>query len=178
MNKGQNEPPSSSQPEFPCLRRLPLTALNPAGYNPRIVSPEALGRLTKSLAELGNLSPITFNVRTGNVVGGHQRLKCLLAMGTVSTDVWCVDLSPEQEKAANLTLNSFAGEWDDVRLADILRELQAVDLDLDLTGFSPAQIAELLTDPTPPDDFPEVDESIPVDHRCPKCGYTWSGKVA
>lgn len=176
----KHNPPSESVPpaEFPCLRHLPLADLRPADYNPRTVSPEALGRLTKSLSEFGNLMPITFNVRTGNVVGGHQRLRCLLAMGTPATDVWCVDLSPEQEKAANLTLNVSAGEWDDSRLADILRELQGVGLDIDLTGFTPQQIDELLAEPTPPADFPEVDESIPVEHRCPKCGYAWSGKVA
>ena len=135
-----------------------------------------MGRLTKSLAELGNLSPITFNVRTGTVVAGHQCLKCLTAMGLEETDAWCVDLSPEQERVANLTLNVSSGEWDDARLADILRELQAVEVDMDLTGFAPAQIADLLSDPTPPEDFQEVDESIPVEHRCPKCGYAWSGK--
>jgi hypothetical protein len=27
----------------------------------------------------------------------------------------------------------------------------------------------------PPDEFPEYDENIPVDHQCPRCGYIWSG---
>ncbi|MGE3312441.1 MAG: ParB N-terminal domain-containing protein [Limisphaerales bacterium] len=175
-HKESNHP--GDQGQYPCLRRMPLSTLRPADYNPRTISPEALGRLTKSLAELGNLQPVTYNVRSGTVVGGHQRLKCLAAMGTEETDVWCVDLSPEQEKAANLTLNVSSGEWDDSRLVDILRELQAVDVDLDLTGFAPTQIADLLTDPAPPEDFTEVDESIPVEHRCPKCGYAWSGKTS
>ena len=176
MTNDKEAQSNGEKPQYPCLRRLPLSQLRPADYNPRTISPEALGRLTKSLAELGNLSPITFNVRTGTVVGGHQRLKCLAAMGSEEIDVWCVDLSPEQEKAANLTLNVSTGEWDDARLAEILRELQAVEVDMDLTGFAPAQIADLLSDPTPPEDFQEVDESIPVEHRCPKCGYAWSGK--
>lgn len=30
--------------------------------------------------------------------------------------------------------------------------------------------------PAPPDDFPEFDESIETEHKCPKCGYAWSGK--
>lgn len=31
--------------------------------------------------------------------------------------------------------------------------------------------------PDPPGDFPEFDGDIPTDHRCPKCGYEWSGKA-
>jgi hypothetical protein len=26
-----------------------------------------------------------------------------------------------------------------------------------------------------PDEFAEVDENIPIEHTCPKCGYRWSG---
>jgi hypothetical protein len=29
--------------------------------------------------------------------------------------------------------------------------------------------------PIAPDEFGAVDESIPTEHHCPKCGYEWSG---
>ena len=32
--------------------------------------------------------------------------------------------------------------------------------------------------PSPPEDFPEFDEQIQTEHRCPKCGYAWSGKTS
>ena len=32
-------------------------------------------------------------------------------------------------------------------------------------------------DPTVPDDFKEVDEDLETEHRCPSCGYEWSGKA-
>jgi len=32
-------------------------------------------------------------------------------------------------------------------------------------------------DESAPAAFPEYDESIETDHRCPKCGYEWSGKA-
>jgi rubrerythrin len=35
--------------------------------------------------------------------------------------------------------------------------------------------SELVDDPTPPEDFKEVDENIETEHSCPKCGYKWSG---
>lgn len=31
--------------------------------------------------------------------------------------------------------------------------------------------------PEPPDDFASFDESIETEHKCPKCGYEWSGKA-
>ena len=56
---------------------MKLTDLKSAGYNPRTITDEQLGWLKKSLEEFGDLSGIVFNRRTGNTVGGHQRLKCL-----------------------------------------------------------------------------------------------------
>jgi hypothetical protein len=29
----------------------------------------------------------------------------------------------------------------------------------------------------PPEEFPEFDEDIETEHKCPKCGYEWSGKI-
>ena len=28
-----------------------------------------------------------------------------------------------------------------------------------------------------PEEFPEVTEDVHTDHKCPKCGYAWSGKA-
>ena len=33
-------------------------------------------------------------------------------------------------------------------------------------------------EPSAPEDFPEVDENVPTEHQCPKCGYRWSGGAA
>ncbi len=51
--------------------------LKPAEYNPRTISDDQLERLKKSLEEFGDLSGIVFNRQTGNLVGGHQRLKVI-----------------------------------------------------------------------------------------------------
>gem|GEM_PF-2566928 len=56
---------------------MKLKELKPADYNPRKISDEQLSMLKKALEEFGDLSGIVFNRRTGNLVGGHQRLKCL-----------------------------------------------------------------------------------------------------
>jgi ParB-like chromosome segregation protein Spo0J len=93
--------------KYPCLLVKKISEIIPAKYNPRRVSDEAMGRLTKSLAEFGNIQPITWNARTGNVVGGHQRLKVYQAMGKTEVEVWAIDLDEKKEKAANIALNKF-----------------------------------------------------------------------
>ena len=51
-----------------------------AEYNPRVMDKEAKKRLKKNLQENGLVSAITWNKRTGNIVGGHQRIEQLDAL--------------------------------------------------------------------------------------------------
>jgi len=131
---------------YPCLKKIKLSEIKGADYNPRKISNEALGRLTKSLSELGDLQPITVNVRTGNtIIGGHQRFKIYQAMGREEIDVWLVDLSEEKEKAANLALNNMAGEFDTEALKDLLEDIDTSQIDLQLTGFSDENLKSLMS---------------------------------
>ena len=66
------------------IKRMSLDKLNPAKYNPRKElkpgDPE-FEKLKRSIQEFGLVEPIILNKRTGNVVGGHQRLSVLKAFG-------------------------------------------------------------------------------------------------
>lgn len=83
-----------------------LSELKPADWNPRKISESALAGLKASIKKYGLVEPIVYNKRTGNVVGGHQRLKVLLDLGETETDVIVVDLPEIEEKALNVTLNN------------------------------------------------------------------------
>jgi len=130
--------------KYPCILTKKISELSPAKYNPRKISDEAIGRLTKSLAEFGNIQPITWNVRTGNLVGGHQRLKVFQAMGKDEVEVWAVDLDEKKEKAANIALNKLAGEFDLPALKDIFESLDTGEMDLEITGFGMEEIGKLM----------------------------------
>jgi len=130
--------------KYPCLISKKISELSPAKYNPRTISSDSLGRLTKSLSELGNLQPITWNAKTGNIVGGHQRLKCYLALGKDEVEVWAVWLDDAQEKAANIALNKLSGELDMPKLKDILEEIDVGEIDVDITGFSLEEISKMM----------------------------------
>lgn len=130
--------------KYPCLISKKISELSLAKYNPRTISSDSLGRLTKSLSELGNLQPITWNAKTGNIVGGHQRLKCYSALGKEEVEVWAVWLDEVQEKAANIALNKLSGEFDMPKLKDILEEIDVGEIDVDITGFSLEEISKMM----------------------------------
>jgi DNA modification methylase len=157
--------------KYPCLLTKKINEISSAKYNPRKITDEAMGRLTKSLAEFGNIQPITWNARTGNVVGGHQRLKVYKAMGKTEVDVWAVDLDEQKEKAANIALNKLSGEFDMPMLKDILEEIDTGDLDMEITGFGMDEIALMMEDAHPEVTEDEVPE-VPVD-AITKPGDLW-----
>ena len=152
--------------KYPSLVTKKLSELNPAPYNPRKISSDALGRLTKSLHELGNLQPITWNAKTGNIVGGHQRLKCYQALGKDEVEVWAVWLDEAQEKAANIALNKLSGEFDLPQLKDIIEELDTGEMDLDIIGFGIEEISDLMEQTKPEEDSSKEGSG----EKCEACG--------
>ena len=65
------------------IQKIPAARLNPAAYNPRKdLKPgdKEYEKLKRSITEFGFVEPVIWNRQTGNVVGGHQRLKVLLDM--------------------------------------------------------------------------------------------------
>lgn len=84
------------------MQLVNIEKLNPTKYNPRVdLKPgdEEYEKLKRSIQEFGYVEPIVWNCRTGNVVGGHQRLKILQGEGYKKVNVSVVDLSDSQEKA-------------------------------------------------------------------------------
>jgi len=90
------------------IKKMKLAELKPAPYNPRTISEAALRGLSASIKRFGLVEPIIVNKRSGNVVGGHQRLKVLESEGVKETQVVIVDLDEAEEKALNVALNNQA----------------------------------------------------------------------
>lgn len=142
------------------IEKKKTEALLPAKYNPRkdLKPGDAeYEKLKRSLEQFGYVEPVIWNKTTGNVVGGHQRLKVLMDMGYNEVDCVVVELTEDKEKALNIALNKISGEWDNTKLALLISDLQGADFDVSLTGFEPAEIDELfrltLDDEPKDDDF-------------------------
>jgi len=129
------------------IKTVALTEINPAAYNPRkdLQPGDAeYEKLKRSIQEFDVVEPLVWNERTGNLVGGHQRLKVLKELGFAEVEVSVVDMDDAREKALNIALNKISGEWDFPALKDLLEELDGM-IDLELTGFDIDEI-ESLTD--------------------------------
>lgn len=128
------------------IRTLKATELKAAAYNPRKdLQPKdaEYKKLRRSMEEFGYVEPIIWNERTGNVVGGHQRLKVLLEKGQEDIECVVVDLEDKDEKILNVLLNKVKGRWDIGKLADLLQELDDAG-EMEVTGFEDWELQSLL----------------------------------
>jgi ParB-like chromosome segregation protein Spo0J len=159
----------------------PIDKLIPYARNARKIPQGAIDKVAASIQEFGWRQPIVVD---GDrvVVAGHVRLLAAKQLGEKKVPVHvATGLTPGQIKAFRLMDNRSHQEsgWDMELLAPEMAELQALSIDVALTGFDAEEISKFLDTKTlevkPPDSFKEYDETIPTEHECPKCGYTWSG---
>jgi hypothetical protein len=140
--------------------------LSPSPYNPRKITDKQFSMLKKSMAEFGDLSGIVKNIKTGNLVGGHQRIKNLdpswpiisaphtdptgtVALGHIETPSgrWQyreVDWPEKREMAANVAANKHGGYFDMPLLKNIIIEIDDGSFDMDVTGFSNEDLENML----------------------------------
>lgn len=109
-----------------------------APYNPRQIDRDSAQRLRKSISEHGLVDLPIWNKRTGNLVGGHQRIIQLDALeGSKDYELMVnvIDVPEREEAALNAKLNNsdLMGDWDFQKLADMADEF---DLGFDDMGFS------------------------------------------
>ena len=146
--------------------RITICDLAPNPKNPRKISHKKSDMLNKSMREFGDLSGIVYNICTKQLVGGHQRTKNFdpswpiakkkykdsvgtVAVGEIKTPfgIWAyreVDWPKEKESMANIAANQQGGEFNDIKLKEILMEIS--NEDIDLIGFTQTELDQLLDD--------------------------------
>lgn len=162
----------------------PIDKPIPYARNARKIPQSAIDKVAASIKEFGWQQPIVVDVNRVIVVG-HVRLLAAKQLGEKKVPVHvATELTPGQIKAFRLMDNRSHQEsgWDMELLAPEMAELQALNIDASLTGFDADEISKFLdstgSEGEPPESFMEYDETIPTEHQCPKCGYTWSGASA
>ena len=130
------------------FKKLPIDSLVPASYNPRKkLKPgdSEFEKIKNSIAEFGYVDPVIVN-RDLTVIGGHQRITVLKALGYSEIDCVVIDIDKTKEKALNVALNKISGEWNKELLADLIQELQSLDYDVSFTGFDPPELEQLFSE--------------------------------
>jgi DNA modification methylase len=151
-----------------------LDDIKPYPNNPRHNDP-AVAAVAASIQAFGWRQPLVVDEQ-GMIVVGDTRLKAAKKLGLTVVPVHvAVGLSPAQCKAYRLADNKSAelADWNTDLLVQELAELQQMQFDLDLVGFSAAELNSLL-EATPgrgavdPDDVPQ-----PPDEAITQPGMLW-----
>ena len=163
------------------VQTIKFNNVHPMPDNPRIIDDVALKGLQASLERFGYVEPIVWNKTTGHIIGGHQRFKVLVSKGFDEAPMVVVEISPEEEMSANLTLNNpeIEGEFNPEALK-LLQSVRGADSELfgslrldDLTNTLAKRFRE-------GGDKEFVNQEVDVDGlvkncdaRCPCCGFVW-----
>lgn len=141
VSKRSKSPRQAPQAAVPAS----LADLKEDPRNPRTITQEAAKGLDRSIEEFGDLSGITFNSRTGQLVGGHQRVQRLrekfgdlkIVNGEIVTPggdrfaLRIVDWPLTKQRAANIAANAptIQGQFTN-ELELLLAETQQADANL------------------------------------------------
>lgn len=165
------------------VRQWPISKLLPYAANAKDHPPEQVEKIAASMTEFGWTVPCLV-ADDGELIAGHGRVLAAVSLGLTKAPVIILGhLTEDQRRAYRIADNKLTelGDWNEDRLAQELQELVASDFDLGLTGFDEAEVEELLArleaEAEAPEDFASYDEDIETEHKCPSCGYEWSGKA-
>lgn len=164
--------------------RMPLDAITPAPYNPRVdLTPDdpEYQAIKDSIIHNDMLEPIIYNERTGNAVGGNQRLKILLDLGVKEATCAIVNMSLPDEMQACVALNRLDNMWDQTKLRDVMLILKEAGIDPATTAFTQREIDKITEDMSGAvaDFFVEQEAAAKRakavrTYRCPHCGEVFS----
>jgi DNA modification methylase len=126
--------------------------------NARLHSEENIEAIMKSLAEFGQDQPLVVQKQGMIVRKGNGRLKAALRLSWEWIAAFVVDENDVRAVARAIADNRTAelATWDEEKLAALLKSIrEAEGIDLDVTGFSQADIDQLLPLDIPEDEIPE-----------------------
>jgi DNA modification methylase len=153
------------------IDQWPIDKLIFYARNPR-KNDAAVDRMCGSTREFGFKIPVLAR-SDGEVVDGHLRLKAARKLNITEVPViLCDEWTPAQVKAFRIMVNRSVtwADWDEELLSLELQELNAADFDLDLTGFNPKEIDDLLALP----DEEKLNETPAVpEHPVSRSGDLW-----
>lgn len=118
----------------------------PYARNSRTHSEEQVAQIAASIKEFGWTNPVLIDEENG-IIAGHGRLAAARKLGHTEIPVIeLTGLSEAQKRAYVIADNKLAlnAGWDTEMLVNELRDLEGMDIDLALTGFSADELNDML----------------------------------
>ncbi len=143
-----------------------IDRLIPYANNARTHSAEQVAQIAASIKEWGWTTPVLVDEQ-GSIIAGHGRTLAAHKLKMTEIPVMVAEgWSDAKKRAYIIADNKLAmnAGWDNEMLALELGEIGELGFDLDLTGFTAEEIADLMPEEiapglTDPDDAPEVQEN-------------------
>lgn len=152
--------------------KVAIKRLKPFEKNPRKMPHKEMGALERSILNWGFVEPVVVD-EDYLIIGGHQRVLAADSLDIKSVPVMMIHgLTYDEKTALNIALNKIHGEWDEVKLTELLKDLSASAVDLDLTGFTKAEVDAILEGNDVKTSKEMVSFLADKDRRvkCPSCG--------
>ena len=137
---GRNRKSTSRKRKGLTIEMVDPRLLNPSAYNPRKIGARQMKMLRRSLVKFGFVDPVQVRRQGDSIIGGHQRVRAAILEGLKTIPVIRLELSDEEAKLLNLTLNAEFGTVDLPKLSFLLKELKLSGAELDLTGYDAVEI--------------------------------------
>jgi ParB-like nuclease domain len=160
--------PTASQVESiqpAAIESMPVARLRPHPNNARTHSKKQIRQIADSIRQFGFTNPVLIG-EDGDILAGHGRVEAVKLLGLVSVPtVRLAHLNAAQRRAYVLADNKLAlnAGWDHELLGIELQALLDLEFDVELTGFSTAEIDVVLDDVSEgaPDGRTEAEDEIP-----------------
>ena len=129
------------------MRDIDALVLNPRNNNKH--PPAQIEQLAKIIAYNGFRSPVVVSNRSGFVVKGHGRIEAAKQLGLKQVPVDLQDYENEAQEWADMVADnkiaSYA-EFDETLTKDLLRDIAAAGIDIEMSGFSQEDADRLLAE--------------------------------
>ena len=128
------------------VEHWPIERLIPYANNPRLHSEADLDRIAASIRKWGWTNPVLVDEQ-GVLIAGHGRVNVAARLALKSIPVIVArGWSDEEKQAYRLADNELAARasWDPDLLRNELRDLKFSGFDLELTGFEPDRLEDIL----------------------------------
>ena len=125
-----------------------VDSLNPNPKNPNKHPDSQIELLSKNIKYLGWRHPITVSKRSGFIVAGHGRLIAAKKLGVQIVPVDYQEFNSDADEMAVLVADNRLAELSETSEEDLKNILSELDgkIEIDLTGFSDAEVEQLLRD--------------------------------
>ncbi len=126
-----------------------IDKVKPHPKNPNVHNEKQVKLLAKIIEYQGWRNPVVISNLSGLVVAGHGRLQAAKQMGLPWVPVDFQDFDNEKQELEHMLADNRIAELaqiDEPALREIMKELQMLESDLDMTGFLDKDVEKLFKD--------------------------------